>query len=141
MIIQSFSEGVVPKSWKSAQLTPLLKKPSLDHNVASSYRAISTINSEKTEVIWFSSRRKLENILRYSSRVLRNNILTSQSVKKLGISMDRDLKMSTQISKTIQMCFTSLRQIRSIKECLTMDSLKTLASALVLSRIDYGNTA
>ena len=53
--------------------------------------------------------------------------------------MDRDLTMSTQISKTIQMCFTSLRQIRSIKGCLTMDSSKTLTSALVLSRIDYGN--
>ena len=55
--------------------------------------------------------------------------------------MDRDLTMSTQISKTIQMCFTSLRQIRSIKGCLTMDSMKTLASALVLSHIDYGNMA
>ena len=55
--------------------------------------------------------------------------------------MNRDLTMSTQISKTIQMCFTSLRQKKSIKGCLTMDSLKTLASALVLSRIDYGNMA
>ena len=40
MVNQSFSEGIVPKSWKSAQLTPLLKKTSLDHNVASSYRPI-----------------------------------------------------------------------------------------------------
>ena len=46
--------------------------------------------------------------------------------------------MSTQISKTMQICFTSLRQMKSIKGCLTMDSFKTLASALVLSRIDYG---
>ena len=38
-----FSEGIVPKSWKSAQVTPLLKKPSLDHNVASSYRPISNL--------------------------------------------------------------------------------------------------
>ena len=37
---QSLFEGIVPRSWKSAQLTPLLKKPSLDHNVASSYRPI-----------------------------------------------------------------------------------------------------
>ena len=43
MVNQSFSEGIVPKSWKSAQLTPLLKKPSLDHNVASSYRPISNL--------------------------------------------------------------------------------------------------
>ena len=55
--------------------------------------------------------------------------------------MDKGFTMSTQISKTIQMCFTSLRQIRSIKGCLTMDFLNTLASALVLSLIDYDNMA
>ena len=49
--------------------------------------------------------------------------------------------MSTQISKTVQMCFTSLRQSSSVKGSLTMDSLKTLASALLLSHIDYGNMA
>ena len=43
MVNQSFSEGIVPKSWKSAKLTPLLKKPSLDHNVVSSYRPISNL--------------------------------------------------------------------------------------------------
>ena len=43
VVNQSFSEGIVPKSWKSAQVTPLLKKPSLDHNVASSYRPISNL--------------------------------------------------------------------------------------------------
>ena len=99
------------------------------------------LNSEKTEVIWFSSCRNLENIPSYSVRVLKSNIFPSKYVRNLGISMDRDLTMSTQISKTIQMCFTSLRQIRSIKGCLTRDSLKTLASALVLIRFDYGNIA
>ena len=43
MVNQSFTEGIVPKSWKSAQITPLLKKPSLDHNVASFYRPISNL--------------------------------------------------------------------------------------------------
>ena len=43
MVNQSFSEGIVPKSWKSAQITLLLKKPSLDHNVASFYRPISNL--------------------------------------------------------------------------------------------------
>ena len=37
------------------------------------------------------------------------------------------------------MCFNSLRQIGFLKGFLTMDSLKTLASALLLSHIDYGN--
>ena len=95
------------------------------------------LNSEKNEVIWFSSRRNLKNIPSYSGRVLESNILPSKSVRNFGISMDRDLTMSTQISKTIQMCFTSLLQIRSIQGCITMDSSKPL----VLSRIDYGNMA
>ena len=52
--------------------------------------------------------------------------------------MDRDLTMLTQISKSKQICFTSFRQRKSIKGCLTMDTSKTFASALVLSCIDYG---
>ena len=43
MANQSFSDGIVPKFWKSAQITPLLKKTCHDHNVASSYRPISNL--------------------------------------------------------------------------------------------------
>ena len=65
------------------------------------------LNSEKTEVIWFSSCRNMKNNPSYSVCVLKSNIFPSKSVRNLGISMDRDLTMSTQISKTIQTCFTS----------------------------------
>ena len=37
------------------------------------------------------------------------------------------------------MSFASLRKKRSIKNYLNQESLKTLVSALILSRIDYGN--
>ena len=43
VVNQSFSEGIVPKSQKSAQITPLLKNPSLEHGVVSSYRPISNL--------------------------------------------------------------------------------------------------
>ena len=43
VVNQSFPERIVPKFWKSAQITPLLKKPSLDHNVASFYRPTSNL--------------------------------------------------------------------------------------------------
>ena len=43
IVNQSFIEGIVPKSWKSAQIEPLLEKPSLDHNVASSKSPISKL--------------------------------------------------------------------------------------------------
>ena len=51
------------------------------------------LNSEKTEVIWFSSRRNLKNIPSYSIRVLESNIFPSKFLRNLGISMDRDLTM------------------------------------------------
>ena len=57
------------------------------------------LNSEKTEVIWFSSRRNLKNIPSYFVHVSESNIFPSKSVRNLGISMNRDLTMSTQISK------------------------------------------
>ena len=40
----------------------------------------------------------------------------------------------------LQVGFSALRQIRSIKKCLFYESLRTLAVALILSRIDYCNT-
>ena len=47
--------------------------------------------------------------------------------------------MKTHINMILKGGFISLRQIKSIKDLLSIESLKTLASALVLSRIDYGN--
>ena len=43
------------------------------------------LNSEKTEVIWFSSRRNLKNIPSYSVYVLESKIFPSESVRNLGI--------------------------------------------------------
>ena len=54
--------------------------------------------------------------------------------------MDKDLSMNSHISKMLQAGFSALRQIRSIKKCLSYESFRTLAVALILSRIDYCNT-
>ena len=51
------------------------------------------LNSEKTELIWFSSRQSLKNIPSYSVRLLDSNILPSKAVRYLALSMDRDLTM------------------------------------------------
>lgn len=41
----SFSEGTFPSSYKSASITPLLKKPNLDPEDLNSYRPISNLNT------------------------------------------------------------------------------------------------
>ena len=71
--------------------------------------------------------------------MLNDHIILSDSVKNLGVFFDKDLSMKSHIKKLLQMSFASLRKIRSIKNYLNQESLKTLVSALILSRIDYGN--
>ena len=51
-----------------------------------------------------------------------------------------DLSMNSHINKMMEVGFSALKQIRSIKKCLSYESLKTLAIALILSRIDHCNT-
>ena len=48
--------------------------------------------------------------------------------------------LSDHISKLVNNCYYHLRQIRSIRRSLTIDSTHALVRALVLSRIDYCNS-
>ena len=98
------------------------------------------LNISKTEAIWFSSLRKVNKLPTKQIRILDTFISPSESVKSLGVFMDRDLSMNSHISKMLQAGFSALRQIRSIKKCLFYGSSRTLAVALILSRIDYCNT-
>jgi len=60
-------------------------------------------------------------------------IAPSSVVRDLGIYLDC-LSMTTHISKTV-----SMRLIRSVRRSVSNVVLLSLVTALVLSRIDYGN--
>ena len=71
------------------------------------------LNADKTEVVWY---------------------------RDLGIYLDSDLSMRTDVSRTVSACFASLRQIRSIRRSVTRPVLQSLVAALTLTRLDYGCT-
>ena len=97
------------------------------------------LKSSKTEIIRFSTCRSICKLPIQPVRVHNDYLIPSDSVKNLGVYFDKDLSMKTHINKLLQMSFASLKQIWSIKNYLNQKSLKTLVSALVVSRIDYGN--
>ena len=97
------------------------------------------LNVSKTEVIWFYNGRNLLRILRCSVRIVADSIISSRNVKSLDVWLDENLSTKTQINKILQCGFISLRHIKSIKDLLSLESLKKLASTLLLSRKDYGN--
>ena len=99
------------------------------------------LNRPKAEALWFSFSRKVNKLPIKQIKILDTFISPSESVKSLDVFMDRNLSMNSHISKMLQAGFSTLKQIKSIKKCLSYESLRTLAVALILSRIDYCNTS
>jgi len=69
-----------------------------------------------------------------------DSVLPVTSVRDLGIYLDSDASMKTHVSKTTSCCFNALRQIRSIRRSVSKLVLLSLATSLVLIRLDYGST-
>ena len=96
------------------------------------------LNTAKTEVIWFASARRQHQIPEAPITVGQDAVAPVNSVRDLGIFLSSDLSMRTHISRMVSSCFAVLRQIRSIRRCVTRPILKTLVAALVLTKLDYG---
>ena len=58
------------------------------------------------------------------------------SVHDLGIYLDSDASMKTQVSKTVCSCFAVLRQLHSIRQSV----MQSLVVSLVLTCLDFGNS-
>jgi len=50
------------------------------------------------------------------------------------------ISMRSQVAKTVSTCYSVLRQLRTIRRSVSRSVLQSLVSALVLSRLDYGNS-
>jgi len=56
-----------------------------------------------------------------------------------GVTIDQELTLADHIRRLTGRCFHCLRQLRSVRQILTTDTIITLVNALVVSRIDYCN--
>lgn len=100
------------------------------------------LNASKTELIWFGSRTMIRHIadenrsITFCSTVLQS----VDVVRNLGVLFDSELTMKQHINHVVSVGYYHLRRLRQIRRHVTRDALKQLASALVLSRIDYCNS-
>ena len=63
----------------------------------------------------------------------------SGQVKILGVTLDSHLTFDKHVVDICKACSFHMRALRHIRPCLTYDVAKTIASALVGSRLDYAN--
>jgi len=72
-------------------------------------------------------------------RVGADTVSPTTSVRDLGIYIDSDLSMRTQVTRTVVGCFTVLRQLCSIRRSVPDPVFQSLVVSLVLTKLDYGN--
>ena len=98
------------------------------------------LNDDKTEAMKISSPRMSTSVSFPDSLVVGNaTVPFSQSAKNLGVFLDSDLSMHSQVMNIIRTVNYELRRIGSIRHFLSVQATKTLVSAFISSRIDYCN--
>ena len=99
------------------------------------------LNDNKTELMLVTSKRTkhLHNLL---TAITSGNaqIPFKQTVRNFGFTLDCHLTMNVHVSNIAHTCYFQQRRLASIRRFLTSTATATLASAFVLSRIDYNSS-
>ena len=98
------------------------------------------LNDDKTEFLVIGTRQQLSKLKSTVVDVGEHSIEPSVSVSNLGTIFDNSLSMNEHINKTCKASFYHIHNIRRISKYLTLECMKTLVHAFVLSRIDYCNS-
>ena len=66
-------------------------------------------------------------------------VSVASSVKNLGVYFDTSLTTKRQVNAISKACYYQIHNIGHIRRYITLDAYKTVAHALITSRLDYGN--
>ena len=99
------------------------------------------LNADKTEFIWIGSAVNLECLQTdpVGLTIADVNVKAVDCVVDLGIHLDSQLDLRTHISRIVSTCYFHLRRMRHLRHIVSHETQQCLVSALILSRIDYGN--
>ena len=97
------------------------------------------LNADKTEFLIIDTstqRAKLDGF--FPTHILSQSITPAASVLNLGVTFDENFNFKQH--KTCRCCFYHIRDLRRIRWFLPLSVAKTIATALVSSRLDYCNS-
>ena len=97
------------------------------------------LNKSKTKILVLAPPSVMSQIYIHGTFVDDGCIRFVDCAKNLGVWLENNLSFKTHITKVASSCFKVIRDISKIKSYLPRDSLKTLATSLILSKLDYCN--
>lgn len=99
------------------------------------------LNPDKTEFLVIGTKVQRDKFSGcFPAKLLGQDVNPSPSARNLGIIFDSDLNFRTHISQLCGTCFYHIRDIRRIRRFLTPSIAKTIATALIGSKLDYCNS-
>ena len=98
------------------------------------------MNDDKTEVLFCNPKKCAVNIQQNFINIDDKRAYFTDKAKNLGIYFDSNLSMTYHIDHLCKIAFLELRRISQLSMFLNQESMKTLVSSFVFSRIDYCNS-
>ncbi|HSN23842.1 MAG TPA: reverse transcriptase family protein, partial [Methylomicrobium sp.] len=98
------------------------------------------LNPDKSEVAFFGTRQRMQRVnLPASVTVAGSSVAVCDTLKTLGIKLDRTLSFDSHVNDIVRSCNYHLQALRHLCRSLTRDTANTIACSIVGSRIDYCN--
>uniref|UniRef100_A0A1A7Z355 Reverse transcriptase domain-containing protein n=1 Tax=Iconisemion striatum TaxID=60296 RepID=A0A1A7Z355_9TELE len=94
------------------------------------------LNDSKTDAILFSP----TNTNAASGLPTLPSLNLKSCATSLGVKLDSDLSMTSQVNATVRSCFFKLRRITRLKSILKRQHLESVIHAFITSRLDYANS-
>ena len=97
------------------------------------------LNEDKTVALVHASRNNQTKHNITAIKIGDCDITPSPSARNIGVVFDGEMSMAAHVHQTCRVCYYHLKNIASIRSCLTEQAAIRLVHSLVVSRLDYAN--
>ena len=100
-----------------------------------------SLNPDKSEVMFLGTSHRLEAVPGdIAVTVAGSSISPADHIKSLGVTVDRKLNFDIHVGNICRSSYSNIRALRLIRPALSRDDARSIASAIVATRLDYCNS-
>jgi hypothetical protein len=97
------------------------------------------LNDDKTDFIIMGSKKNLNKVSTTHVKIGGVSIKAADKITNIGATVDKHMKLERQVNITCSSAWLHLFQISKIKKYLSVDQLKAVINAFVISKLDQNN--